>query len=135
MKLFLNHARKDEDLARDLRAQLKRAGFAVWDPDDEISARGNWATKVARALDNSELMVLLVTPRAFRSDTLRHNVEFAIGSIKYANRLFSVFVGSRTERGKGVPWILLELPHREIDSAKGFREVVKDIRKLAHANG
>jgi hypothetical protein len=134
MKVFLSHARKDDGLARDLRACLDHEGFSVWTPEDQISPGENWAKKVAKALDNSELMVILVTPRAFESDTLRQNVEFAIGSEKYADRVFSVFVGSTAEAGKDVPWILLKLPHRQVRSVGDFPEVVKDIRQMSLAN-
>jgi len=134
MKVFLSHARKDDDLARDLRALLENDGFSVWTPEDQISPGENWAKKVAKALDDSELMVFLLTPRAFESDSLRQNVEFAIGSEKYADRVFSVFVGPTMTAGKDVPWILLKLPHRQVGSAREFRQVVKDIRQVSHAH-
>ena len=135
MKVFLSNARKDDELARKLRSQLQEEGFAVWTPEDQISPGENWAKEVAKGLDNSELMVILVTPRAFESDVLRQNVEFAIGSEKYADRVFSVFVGATADAGKDVPWILLKLPHRQVKSVRGFPEVVRDIRQmsLAHA--
>jgi hypothetical protein len=134
MKVFLSNARKDDGLARDLRQHLEREGFSVWTLEDDITPGENWAKKVARALDASELMVLLITPRAFDSDVLRQNVEFVIGSEKYADRVFSVFVGPTAEAGKDVPWILLNLPHRQVRSSKDFGEVVKDILQMSHAN-
>jgi hypothetical protein len=76
-------------------------------------------------------MVLLLTPAAMESESLRQNLEFALGSSKYESRLFSVFVGPTQEAGRDVPWILLRLPHRQVESAKGFGEVVKDIQALA----
>jgi len=79
-------------------------------------------------------MVILLTPRAMESDSLRQNIEFAIGSTRYADRVFSVFVGPTAVAGKDVPWILLRLPHRQVRSEDGFDEVVKDVRELSHAN-
>ncbi len=135
MQIFLSHAAKDADLARILRSRLKAAGFSVWAPADEIFPGDNWAQKIAEALNDSEMMVILVTPRAFESESLRRNVQFVIGSEKYAERVFTVFVGPTTEARKDIPWILLRLPHRQIESPKEFRQVVKDIRQmsLAHA--
>lgn len=134
MKVFLNQARKDNDLARELRLRLEPEGFSVWTAKDQIFPGDNWAKKVAKALEDSELMVILLTPRAFESEFLRQNVQFALGSKKYAERVFSVFVGPTMEAGKGVPWILSRLPNRHVASASEFGDVVRDIRNMSHAH-
>jgi hypothetical protein len=130
MKVFLGHARKDSVLAHQLAERLTRGGFAVRLPEDEIAAGENWAKKTGKALDDADLMVLLLTPAAMDSDSLRQNLEFALGSRKYEGRLFSVFVGPALEAGKDMPWILLKLPHRRVESARSFGEVVKDVQAL-----
>ena len=72
-------------------------------------------------------MVFLFTPGALESDTLRNDVELALGSKKYEGRVFSVVVGPTYKAGNDVPWILLKQPHKEVESAKGFAKVVKEI--------
>lgn len=134
MKIFLSHARKDDYLARELGQRLEREGFSVWISEEQISPGENWAKKVAKGLDESELMVILLTPNAFESDSLRWNLEFALGSKKYADRVFSVLVGPTMQAGKDVPWILLTLPHRQVESVKEFPQVVRDIQQMSHAN-
>lgn len=134
MKVFLSHARKDDALARKLAERLTRSGFTVWNSEDEIVPGENWATKMGRALDDSDLMVVLLTPGALESDWLRQNIEFALGSSRYEGRVFSVLVGLTDAAGKDVPWILLRLPHRLVDSARSFGDVVKDIRALSAAD-
>jgi hypothetical protein len=133
MKVFLNYARKDHQLARKLAERLVRGGFSVWSSEEQIAPGENWAKKIGKALDESELMVVLLTPKAMESDGLRQNIEFALGSKKYEGRLFSVFVGSSVETGKDMPWILLKLPHCQVGSASNFGEAVKEISAL-HAN-
>ncbi len=130
MKVFVSHARKDDALARKLGERLTRKGFTVW-TEDQLLPGDNWALQIGKALDRSELMVILLTPKAFESDLLRQNIEFALGSQKYEGRVFSVFVGPTLEAGKDLPWILLKLPHRQVESAKDFGEVVEDIRALS----
>jgi hypothetical protein len=134
MKVFLNHARKDNDLARELRLKLEPEGFSVWTAEDQVFPGDNWAKKVAKALEDSDLMVVLLTPRSFESEFLRQNVQFALGSKKYAERVFSVFVGPTMDAGKDVPWILLRLPNRQVESASEFGDVVRDIRNMSHAH-
>jgi hypothetical protein len=138
MKVFLSHARKDGELARALGAALKREGFTVWDDELEITPGENWARKVAKALDDSDLMVILLTPGAMDSDALRQNIEFAIANRKYAHRVFSVLVGQKMPAGKNVPWILLKLPHSRLTSVDELPRAVSDIQNLmgeAHARG
>jgi hypothetical protein len=131
MKIYLSHARKDRVLARRLATALIEAGFDVWDPEDAVTPGENWAKKTGQALAESEMMVLLFTPRALDSDALRQDFEFAIGSKKYAQRVFSVIVGESVLAGSDVPWILYHLPHRRVDSAAAFGDVVKDVLKLS----
>jgi len=130
MQVFVSHARKDDKLARELSERLAHHGFDVWNSEEQIAPGDNWAKKIGEALDESELMVILLTPKSLESDRLRHNLEFALGSKKYAGRLFSVFVGPVMTAGEDVPWILLKLPHRQVESGGGFDEVVDEIRAL-----
>src|SRR5947209_5632287 len=131
MKVYLSHARKDGTLARQLAERLRHGEFTVWLPEQEITPGDNWAKKTGRALDNSDLMVILLTPAALAFDSLRQDIEFALGSRKYEGRVFSVFVGPTQQAGKHVPWILLRLPHRQVESAKEFAAVVKEIQALS----
>ncbi len=134
MKVFLSHARKDASLALRLADRLERAGFDVWTEFGIVPGK-NWARQVGKALDAAELMILLLTPSAMASDLLRQNFELAIGSRKYEGRLFTVLVGLPAKASKDVPWILLDLPHRRVESAKQFERVVKDIEALVAGSG
>ena len=127
MKVFLSHARKDATLAYELATRLTRRGYSVWLPEDQIEPGDNWAKKIGKALEDSDFMVILLTPSALDSDSLRQDIEFAIMSRKYEGRLFSVFVGPTAMAGKDVPWILLKLPHRQVASAADFADVVREI--------
>jgi TIR domain len=131
MNVFLSHARKDGALARQLANCLTRAGFQVWLADEQIVPGENWAKKIGKALDAAGLMVVLLTPRALESDSVRQDIEFAISSRKFEGRVFSVFVGSKLEAGKDMPWILLKLPHAQVQSAEDLPALVKEIQNLS----
>ncbi|MCI0335287.1 MAG: toll/interleukin-1 receptor domain-containing protein [Planctomycetes bacterium] len=130
MKIFLSYARKDIALARELAKQLSRVGFDVWNSDEAIAPGDNWAKKIGKALDDSHLMVILLTPKAMESDWLRQEIEYALGSRKYEGRVFTVFAGPVLEAGKDMPWILLRLPHRQVDH-NDFTDAVSEIRAMA----
>jgi TIR domain len=135
MKVFLSHARKDAALAHKLAGRLGRAGFSVWNSEAEVAPGDNWAKKIGNALEESELMVILLSPGALESDWLRQDIEFGLGAKKFEGRLFSVFVGPTLEAGKDMPWILLKLPHIQIGSESDFAEAVKGIRTLSANSG
>ena len=71
MRIFVSCAAKDSDIATRLRGELTEAGFAVWDPAEEISPGDNWAKEMGLALEQSDLMVVLVTRGALESESLR----------------------------------------------------------------
>jgi hypothetical protein len=127
MKIYLSHARKDSSLALQLADQLEAKGFTVLHPEADLTPGENWATKIGDALEKSDFMVFLLTPGAAESDSLRNNIDLALSGTKYEGRVYSVVYGPTYQAGKDVPWILLKLPHGQVESAKGFAKVAKEI--------
>jgi hypothetical protein len=130
MKIFISHAHKDLGLALQLADRLKDAGLTVSHPGMDVAPGENWAIKVGKALQRSDFIVFLLTPGALEADWVLKDVEFALGAKKYDSRVFSVFVGPTLQAGKDMPWILLKLPHRQVESAKGLGDVAQDIAAL-----
>ena len=90
-------------MAETLSKDLMAAGFDVW-WDRGVLPGENWARGVADALEASEAMVVIVSPAAAKSERVRREVEFALGSPHYANRLIPVVVEPTREM-----WILSKL--------------------------
>jgi hypothetical protein len=110
MRVILSHAEKDSDLARRIAAALRDAGLTVWDPAAEILPGDNWAAKAAQALQESEAMVVLLTPNGLQSDWVRRDMEYALGEIRFKHRLIPVLAGPVDELPhQDVPWILKHL--------------------------
>ena len=100
-RIFLSYAQTDRHLAEMLAKDLTAAGFTVWS-DQEIMPGGNWARQVAAALDESEAMVVIVSPAAAKSESVRREIEFALTSPRYAGRLIPVVAKPTSQ----MPWIL-----------------------------
>ena len=111
MKVFVNHSHADAPLAARVSEALRRSGLEVWAPDLNLLPGDNWAAEVARALEESEAMVVLLTPAAIDSPDVRRNIEYALGAKNYSNRLIPVVVGDpeRVPAGK-IPWIVRRMP-------------------------
>lgn len=130
MKVFISHSQEDEALARRIANVLKKAGLDVWD-DREIFPGDNWAEKIARALNESNAMVVLLTAEALKSRWVQHDISFALGENRYKKRLIPVIVGS-PEKSKGdyYPWILNRLKTIKLDAHENDEE---DLEQIASA--
>ena len=130
MKVFISHAHTDEPLVNKIAATLEEAGLEVWDATREILFGDNWADKVAQALQESEAMVVLLTPDALRSNWVRWEVGYALGEPGYARRLIPVVVGDPNELPmENVPWILRRLHVIRLDESPKEEE----IKRIAQA--
>jgi len=105
MQVFLSYDRADEAFAKALSSELARRGLSVWRDEDELLPGDNWAMQTGAALKRSKAMVVLVSPESMRSKWVRHEIEYALGDLRYENRLFPVLVRPTDD----VPWILREL--------------------------
>lgn len=140
MQIYISHNERDKELAKELAAQLERAGFPVWNEDREILPGDNWAKKIGEALEASDILIALVSRPELVTDSLARDVQYALTQGQhYQGRVIPVFVGVVTYvAGKDIPWILLKLNPVELKSAtEGFDAVVQRIQALdlpvAHA--
>lgn len=130
MQVFLNYAEADEALARRVANALTETGLKVWD-DRYILPGQNWAEEVARALRESEAMVVLLTPAALRSTQVQRTIEYALGEEAYSHRLIPVIVGPPEKLPeKDIPWILHFFPTYNLPE-RGRQD--KEIRQIAEA--
>jgi predicted nucleotide-binding protein len=71
MKVFISHSHETKSLAKKLGEALKRAGLESWNHEQEILPGDNWAQKIAQALEESEAMVVLLSPDSLDSTLVR----------------------------------------------------------------
>lgn len=105
VKVFLSYASEDREWARKLVPFLEREGLDVWDPSSVLSPGDNWSLETGKALEKAEAMVILVSPAAAASDNLKRELEYALVTKKFRNRLIPVIV----KPTKALPWILNQL--------------------------
>ncbi|HMV46359.1 MAG TPA: toll/interleukin-1 receptor domain-containing protein [Blastocatellia bacterium] len=110
MQVFISHSGKEPRLARRLATILRQAGFRVWDAYSNLYPGDNWAKLTAQALEESQAMVVLLTPESLESRWVQSEIEYALGNKNYAWRLIPVLVGDPKQFQKDqIPWILQEL--------------------------
>lgn len=134
MRVFVTYASRDRELAVRLAADLSAAGLSVWNPEEDVAPGDNPANVRGKALDESDLLVALITRGALdESELLRGEIRYALTSERFAGRLIPVLVEFGTfQAGKDVPWILLKLdPVCVSQPFDGFAEVIDRVRTVA----
>ena len=132
MQIFISHASKDKVLAQRLAQCLAEAGFHAWSAEEHIYPGDNWAKKVGQALEESELMVVLVTPHAFASERLTEDIQYALTAPHYQGRLIPVVLGAESEALADAPWILRKLDAvRLAADQQDWQAVVDKVRRCA----
>ena len=66
MQVFISHDTQDRKLARTIANKLRNDGFEVWD-DSQLLPGENWAEAMGKALEESDAMVVLLTPNSVNS--------------------------------------------------------------------
>ena len=91
----------------------------------------NWGKKVGDALETSDAMVVLLSPDAARSSWVRREIEYALQSRSYEQRLIPVMV----RHTEDVPWILRKLRwvDMEDDDERGLEEIVAALQEAEAA--
>lgn len=119
LKVFLSYAQSDGAWAREISQHLEAAGFRVFDPMGELLPGDNWSLEIGKALDASHAMVVLISPAAVRSQWVQREIQYALGSEKYQDRLIPVEV----EPTSDFPWILRHVQWIKGDPAKAGQQV------------
>ena len=120
MKVFISYSHSDWPLAARVSEALRKAGLQVWDQEVNVLPGDNWAAQVGRALEESDAMVVLLTPNSISSPHVKADMAYALGSKNYKNRLVPVAVGGRERLPESqIPWIVkklqwVDLPNPEI---------------------
>ena len=106
MRVYISHSTDDRELLGEVVKHLEAEGFDVFRDDQDIEPGENWAAKVAKAIESSQAMVVLLTENAAKSPWVQHDVQYALTSPRFKNRLITLLV----DKSAKIPWILKELP-------------------------
>jgi formylglycine-generating enzyme required for sulfatase activity len=75
-QVFISYARIDEPFARQLAAALSDSGADVWLDVEDIPAGMNWSSAIQQGLDNSELMLVILSPESMSSRNVENEWQF-----------------------------------------------------------
>jgi TIR domain len=105
MNVFISHAPEDSQWMRELIARLSEKGLDVWDAPSKLAPGDNWPLEVGKALQRANAIIVLVSPAAIRSPNVRQEIDYALSSERFQDRVIPVIVKPTNK----IPWILQRL--------------------------
>lgn len=131
MSIFVSYSHRDEKWAREFIHHLSEEGIEVWDAESELSPGDNWNLEVGKALERASAMIVLLSPASARSANLRREIEYALGSRKFQDRLIPVIVKPTDD----IPWILKRFkPIRGSNPSRVSERVARRLKAGAASN-
>jgi hypothetical protein len=81
-RVFLCYSRKDSTFAHSLAADLDRLGADVWIDVDDIRSGDDWSDTIQRALDDCQVLVLILSPDAVASANVSNEWKYFLDNHK-----------------------------------------------------
>ncbi|MEM8722923.1 MAG: toll/interleukin-1 receptor domain-containing protein [Cyanobacteria bacterium P01_G01_bin.39] len=137
MKVFISYAHTDTKLARLVAGALRKADFQVWD-DTQVLPGENLAKSISQALDESDAIVVLLTPNSVHSPNIAYDVGYALGKQEYKGRLIPVLAApSEQFEPDEIPWIfnlqqfqMIRIPNLE-ENEEGLKKIAQALKQVA----
>jgi GTPase SAR1 family protein len=79
MKVFLSHSSKDKEFVRKLGADLKKLGHYIWFDEWEIKVGDCIVQKVEQGINDSDYIIIVLTPEAVESGWVEREWKVAFG--------------------------------------------------------
>jgi hypothetical protein len=76
-EVFVSYSRKDSDFARQLNAQLLKAGKTTWFDQENIDPGADFEKEIEKGIDSADNFLFVVSPDAVESDYCENEVNYA----------------------------------------------------------
>ena len=77
--VFISHAQNDTDFADTVATKLTEAGHKVWLDDSHIGAGQDWRAEIDRGIEDSDALIVVMSPEANISQYVTYEWAFALG--------------------------------------------------------
>lgn len=121
INIFISYGRKDSrELAINLRDDLMAVGYSVWLDLNEIPGGADWSQKIEDAIEQSHIMLALLSPASYHSQWCRAEQLRATRKGKRLIPLLAV-------EGAEVPLHLEHMNYLNFADAKRYDEMFRDL--------
>lgn len=77
-KIFISYSSQDKEYVHKLTSELKKFDLEIW-IDDNLSTGTKWAEDIQNALNECDIMLLIVTDASMKSDYVTHEWSYFMG--------------------------------------------------------
>jgi hypothetical protein len=138
MKVFITHSHGNRPLVRQVVKTLKQAGLDVWDDEYDTYPSDNWAEVTGKALEQSDALVVLITPDALDSVIVHRDIGYSLCNIQFEYRVIPVLIGvERSVAAENFGWIIRNLELIIMPAwdgqEKGFEKITQALQALEAA--
>lgn len=134
MKIFISHSHKDKEFVRRLADDLSKEGFDVWLDEDLISPGEQWTDKINEAIENSDVVLIIISSNTSESRFQASEIAFAISSQRKhpSKRIVPVL----TEKNAELPFFLRNVVYCDLSSKDKYESNFKSlVRALSEPSG
>ncbi len=124
-KIFLSYSRDDLDMMQHVKDSLTARGLNVWTDEQLQPGSPRWESEIAEAIENSQAMVVILTPSAKSSIWVGREMSYAE---QHGVRIFPL-LASGTEK-TSIPMILISTQH--VDIRSGFASGIEALTNALH---
>ena len=76
-KIFISYSRKDLDFVEKLAEDIQQAGYDVWYDLTDLEGGDHWADELQAAIDESDVYMLVISPRSVDSEWVEKEFIYA----------------------------------------------------------
>lgn len=133
-RVFLIYAREDVDFARDLARVLRENGFTPWLDVDEITAGQVWQKAVIRALEESAVALVLISPHLDKAGFVQEELKIALDTLQGSEKDISPIIPVRLEDKTEVPERLAQVQWVNLFEDSGMRYLLEGLHRITKSN-
>lgn len=83
MEIFISYSRVNKDFALKLAKELRVSDFPIWFDQLDIPTGVRWDDEVQKALERSEIFMIIMTPASITSENVKDEIGYAIDQKKH----------------------------------------------------
>src|ERR1035437_2368530 len=127
--VFISYSREDKDRVVALAQKLREAGVSLWIDQGGIDGAAMWSEEIVNALENSKVLMLMVSEKAVTS----HNVvkEVTIASERKGHILPVHLEPTRIPQGLKYPLAGIQhIDYFAIGPEEGTKSILRSLERL-----
>jgi hypothetical protein len=86
-EVFLSHSSGDRKTAQRIAETLRRHGVPVWYSQTNLLGAQQWHDEIGKALARCDWFLLLLSPKAVRSEWVKRELLYALRDLRYRDRI------------------------------------------------